>query len=233
MTYHRVLFALILGLAPAAAVPQTLTPPPAEEPSHWGVSASFTPTWKIPSAISSKIVDKGGALTVQGPEFTVGFVHGRSTGGDWGISYVRESIKDGSTGHDSKQNCFSNGCLDASTFATTQNVRLSGVEAHIFLPFGLIKERVQIGINLGGGAAKISGNLLETEHKVNTTFNPQTGQVTGTPTTVMSTKLVTDEISIKTAPMAHIGVVVAVLARPDPKIRWEGGVVLPGQPCSD
>lgn len=225
-TYPRALLTLVIGLAPVAAGAQTL-PAPASEASHWGVSVSFAPTWKIPSTITSKFTDD--TVSVQGTYFTIGVVHGRSLGGDWGVSFVHEPVSNTSTGHNNKQDCFSNGCFDTSTSAIAQNVKMTGALIHVYLPFGTIKERVQIGITVAGGVGKISGNLVETENNVTTTFHPRTGLVTATPAPpTVSTVALTDELGLKTVPLGNIAAVVAVIVRPDLKIRWEGGIILPG-----
>jgi hypothetical protein len=221
------LLVLLVSLTPALALAQA-TPKPADKVSYWGVTASFTPDWNIPSALTQKVVDQGGAISVSGSQFTFGVVRGRATGGEWGVTFLREPVKDGSSGHGSDSQCFSNGCFDTSTSFMTQGVRLTGVEAYIYKPFKTFSHRVQIGFDFGGGVGTLSGTLNEIQHGVTPTFNPQTQQTIGTATTTPVTKPVTDETGFKTVPLLHAGPSVAIIVGPAVKIRWEAGVVLPG-----
>ncbi len=246
--------AVVFWLVPAAAIAQTSassrasdstlttqTPPtpqvtptptttPAPESSQWGLIVSVTPQWKIPSYLASVITQQGGVVNVTGSQFTIGVVHGRSESGDWGVSFVREPVKNGSTGDNNNQDCGTAppACFDTSTAVVTQSVMMTGVEIHKFIAFGLIHGRVQIGFTFAGGIAKISGNFLETKHTISVTFNPQTQQRNVTPVTTVSTTAVADELGFSTVPMMQLGPVVTVIITPALKVYWDAGEMIPG-----
>jgi hypothetical protein len=252
MTSRHVLLsplaAVLISLAPMTALAQTpATSPPTEDltsatqappaapqaqtASHWGFNVSVTPRWRIPGYLTSTITDSGGVMSVTGSQFTIGIVRGRTDSGDWGVSFVREPVKDGSTGDNNKTDCNTvpGQCFDTSTAVVTQAVMMTGVEIHKFIPFGLIHGRVQIGINVAGGIAKLSGNFLETKHKINVAVVPgNPPQQIVTPVTTVSTTAVADELGFSTVPLMQLGPVVTVIVAPALKVYWEGGVMIPG-----
>jgi len=221
---------------------QTPTPAPSSassnsKVSHWGVVFSATPSWYVPNSIIDKIASGGGA-TIVGTQFTVGIVRGRSMSGDWGVTFVHEIVKDGSNGFSSDTTCgFTNGpipggCFNTSGGAVTQGVKMNGVQVHKFIPFGMIKRRVQLGIELAGGIGKLSGTLQKTSSDItNVLMNPRTGQRTGLLTTTVTTEDVTAELPSK-VPLGHLSFVAAAIVNPAIKVRWEGGMLMPGQSFS-
>lgn len=223
-----VLVFVVTCLAPVVAFAQATAAAPSPDPtkSHWGLSGSFTPTWKVPEALGDMF---DGTVDISGSEFTIGLVRGRSTSGDWGISFVRKPFKDGSTVSKPDEDCFDSTCFDRSTRVVTKGVVLTGAELHKFIPFGTIKGRVQIGLNLSAGVATFKGSIEETEHDYDTTFTPGNPNPVRTPTTTVTTKDAKELVdSLSVVPLAHLGVVVAVIAGPNVKLRWEGGLSLPG-----
>jgi hypothetical protein len=233
------------------AVPaQAQTPPPQQTPtpapssgssnsqaSHWGVLFSATPSWYVPNSIIDKIASGGGA-TIVGTQFTIGIVHGRSMSGDWGVTFVHESVKDGSNGFDNDTSCgFANGpmpggCFNTGGAAVTQGVKMNGVQAHKFFSFGAIKQRVQLGLELAGGIGKLSGTLQKTSSDItNVVMNPKTGQRTALLTTTVTTEDVTAELPGK-VPLGHLAFVAAAIINPAIKVRWEAGMLMPGQSFS-
>jgi len=222
---------------------QTPTPAPSSQPSntkasHWGVVFSATPSWYLPSSITDKIASDGGGVTIVGTQFTVGIVHGRAMSGDWGVTFVHEPVKDGSNAFSSDTKCgFANapppgGCFNTSGAGLTQSVKMNGVQVHKFIPFGAIKGRVQLGIELAGGVGKLSGTLRKTSSDItNVVTNPRTGVRTGLLTTTITTEDVTAELPSK-VPLGHLALVAAAIITPAIKVRWEGGMLMPGQSFS-
>jgi hypothetical protein len=242
---------LTLGLAacltatPAQA--QTPTPPPQISPasapseakaSHWGIVFSATPSWYLPSSITNNIAKDGGGVTLVGTQFTVGIVRGRSTSGDWGVTFVHEPVRDGSNGFSSDTKCgFANGpmpggCFNTSGGAVAQGVKMNGVQIHKYIPFRLIKGRVQIGIDLAGGFGKLSGTLQKTSSDTtNIQTNPKTGQRTALLSTTVTTESVTAELPGK-VPLGRLTFVAAAIIHPAIKVRWEFGMLMPGETFS-
>ena len=237
----RLPVSLVLCLLPAAARAQTAAtpapaPPPAagDEISHWGLDASVTPRWKIPSFTINEIAGSGSGATISGSQWSVGFVRGRITSGDWGVSFVHEPVKDGSNGHNGDTTCgFSNGplpggCFDTSGSVVTQGVAITGVEIRKFIPFHLIGRRVQVGVEIAGGVGKLSGTLQKTSNNVTSVgFNSAVGLPIGSASTTVTTESVTAELPA-TVPLMHFGFVAAVRLHPTVKVRWEVGYLLPG-----
>jgi hypothetical protein len=59
----------------------------------WGVSASFTPRWTTPEGV--KAVFLAEEVSLEGQDLRLGIVRGRTQGSDWGLSFVRQTIKAG------------------------------------------------------------------------------------------------------------------------------------------
>jgi hypothetical protein len=222
---------------------QTPTPAPSSDSSnskvsHWGVLFSATPSWYVPNSIINKLAEGGGA-TIVGTQFTIGIVRGRAMSGDWGVTFVHEPVKDGSNGFGSDTSCgppggFSNGplpggCFNTSGAAKTQGVKMNGVQVHKFIPFGVIKRRVQLGIELAGGIGKLSGTLQKTSSDTtNIQTNPKTRQTTAVLTTTVTTEDITAELPGK-VPLGRLAFVAAAIIHPAIKVRWEAGMLMPGQ----
>jgi hypothetical protein len=145
---------ILAGVMPAPAHAQLSTS------SHWGVSFSYTPTWKSLDTFKELFVEEEG--TIEGTEFTIGIARGSMRGGDWSVSYVHKPLKD-STFVESEQFCDPQfGCDTYTNTLAFQDVLLKGVEFVWSKPFVTLANRVQIGINVGGGAAWVHGTIVET-----------------------------------------------------------------------
>jgi len=171
----------------------------AAQDSFWGVSASFTPTWKTPD--NFKVVFRADSVDLSGSEFRVGIVRGRTPGGDWGISFVRKSLKSG-------------GVVDGEEgrYVLGDDVMLTGGTLERFGVFGTIKDRVQIGILMGIGAAQIKG----TATRNNTTAVPA------------AEALRPLNLDIKFSPLARLELGVAIIVAEGFKVRASGGLTYPG-----
>ena len=124
MRCKTVCICLLSLLLPAAAGAQG---------TRWGVQASFTPHWTGNESFTKWIDD--GTATLEGSEWTFGFVRGTMNGGDWGLSYVRKPFKDGSTFVFHEEQCQTNfGCTTFDETSTTRGVYLRGVEVDFFIP---------------------------------------------------------------------------------------------------
>jgi len=225
--------ALMFCLVATPALAQT---PPAKtaKVSHWGIEFSATPSWYLPKQVSDVLAGDSGTLVVVGSQFSIGLVHGRAMGGDWGVTFVHQPLKNGSRGSDTDTDCgYTNGPLPGGCFntgggAVTQGVSMNGVQVHKFIPFVTIKRRLQVGVNIAGGIGTLSGTLQKTNSEVtNIQVNQKTGTRAGTLTTTVTTENVVDE-GFSKVPLGRITVVGALIVTQAVKVRWEGGLLLPG-----
>jgi hypothetical protein len=212
-----VLFVFIC-LLPAPAAAQA-APVPAR--SHWGVTASFSPSAEAHEGYRELLYDFEGAGSVKSSEFTIGLVRGSTRGGDWGVSFVRKPLKDGSQATDVDTDCFEpTNCGTFTYTKTMRNVVLTGVEFHWAPTFVTLANRVQIGINIAGGIASASGDIEEVF--INEFTDPNFPD--STDTIVSPAK----EILIKPQPLGKVEVQGSVIATPAFKIRVAGGFNAPG-----
>lgn len=201
----------------------------AQTRSQWGVSGGFTPSWQFLQPVA-ELIDMDVAMS--GREFEIGVVRGRDLGGDWGISFVRKNVKDGSRAIDLLANCFSDGNGPETCLPTTYTpigVSAQGVEIHKYVPFVTIKQRVQLGLNLAAGVGKLSGQVEERRPEFDFVFDPSSR--------VVST-VVTEAVEISDAkkmlggysivPLVKFEAAAAVLVAPGLKLRVSGGVNSPG-----
>jgi hypothetical protein len=200
------------------------------DPSHWGVSASFTPEWTLMEPLRNVMFDQEG--TLRGKEFTIGFVRGSTRGGDWGVSFVRKPFTDGSGSIEVDSECFPppaqpNQCATTRSTSLTRGVYLNGVQVHWFIRFVNIKERVQVGLNVGGGIATFKGEVVETEDGFDVRgFNPQTGRVTLVPYHTEETFTAKEEL-MPLFPLAKLEAEGAIILTPALKLKIAGGLNFP------
>jgi hypothetical protein len=145
--------------------------------SHWGVRASFAPSWEIADPVKDLLFEETDEGTIKGSEFLIGFVRGSTRGGDWGVSFVRKPWEDGSGTTSTDQDCFNQAqtiCRPRVESTLTRGVYLDAVEVHWFIRIVNIKERVQVGVNVGGGIGSVKGDVVSTVDRFEPTgFNQQ------------------------------------------------------------
>jgi hypothetical protein len=216
------LFAVLsVGWVPAVASAQS------PEPSHWGVSFSATPKWEMADQLKELIEEDNAVVDITGSEFTIGVVRGSQFGGDWGVSFVRKPFKDGSSVVTVEQDCFQSTCLTSTESLIMEGVKLTGVEVHWFWRMVNIKQRVQIGLNIAGGIANVSGTIIETTDDFNVTFfNPQTGQITATPRRTVETHDAAEEL-VERFPLAKLEAMGSIIVAPGLKLKVAGGLNFP------
>jgi hypothetical protein len=215
---------VVVCLFPAAAS--------AQNASHWGVVVSFAPehSWKVIPKMTEFLFDPGEHVDVRSTDFRIGIARGRDLGGDWGVSYVRRNIADGSRFENTTEICTGNTqCVTAlSEFALTRGVTQIGVEVHKFIPFVTIKRRAQIGLNVAGGVSKFEGSVEFHEFDTDFTFDPRTGQVTNRRVESVSSRPMSDIPTFSPFPFGRVEAAVAVILAPGVKIRGSGGFDFPG-----
>jgi hypothetical protein len=204
----------------------------AQDESHWGVAVSMTPNWKVPDKFKM-FFDAETSMDIKSKDFSIGIARGRTLGGDWSVSYVKKSFKDGSFADSTEVQCdnFVPGCFTFGSRRTLRDVTVTGIEAVKFIPFATIKDRVQIGLNVGGGIGSLKGSLDVREFDVVTTCNNQ-GRCTGRQTETAFTADVKDEdnglYALPMYPLGKVEIAAGVILAPGLKVRVSGGLDFPG-----
>jgi len=106
-----------------------------------------------------------------------------------------------------------------------QKVFLQGVEVYAFIPFVTIKNRVQIGINVGGGVASVKGTIHQTRDTTNTFFPP-----TGPPqvsTQHEEETLPANEVFLSLEPLGKVEAMAAFIIVPGLKAKISAGFNMP------
>ena len=129
------------------------------ERTLWGVSASmssgFLPKWETPQSLKAfYLADE---IALKGSEFQIGVVRGTTTGGDSGWSFFRQPIERGSFVVDSESDGSS-----VRLAVDSSDTTFDGFLYHRYTPFTMIRERVQIGMVIAGGAGWYRGMVTET-----------------------------------------------------------------------
>jgi hypothetical protein len=166
----------IVGLVVAICVVVPRAEAQGTDQSRFGLQVSFVPSWKSHDSLAESLQWAPEGVRHEGSEFLIGFVKGTSRGGDWGVSYVRKPIKDTAT-TESQTDSFcpspTNCVTQVEEFTQeTSDVMVNGVEVHFFLPFVKFADRVQLGVNLGGGVGFSSGTVTTTDTIRRTSTNP-------------------------------------------------------------
>jgi hypothetical protein len=216
MKRHTILALGLLLALPGAAQAQ----------SHWGVSASFSPEWRTPKEVAQLL---GDSAEVSGTDFTIGFVRGRDQGGDWGFSFSRKRWDDGSGASTTEVDCTRhiNGCFaDGEAFAS-RGVSLMGVEVHKYMPFGTIKERVQIGLNLAAGVGWLSGQAERMTSFADVLATQSNGATVASQAFLAETVDISEELP-PVIPMAKVHLVGAAIINSHLKLKVQTGINFPG-----
>src|SRR5687767_168263 len=177
--------------------------------TSWGITAGFSPQWTIPGTIFADLFGAS-SLDVKGPEFRVGVIRGTTLGGEWGISLVHKRL--------SKESTIEIEGSDSLVNVVTDDAEMLGVEVHRFFPFGTAGNRVQFGLNLGGGIAQLRGFVTGayvsgTQANFTLPFS-EAFEVTGR--------------QIDYLPLGRAELGAAILAGERMKVRFSGGFNMPG-----
>lgn len=227
-------------------------------PKRWGVELSITPKWFTPDGGSwsqdlycGLLIPAGRfsnceEVSLGGSDFRVGFLRGRSRGGDWGVAYVRRRFSDdaavraglscpaeslrpyltgGGFSFPSGPSC---GALfsgpDSGYYFQFTNVTLSGPEFHWSIPITTIANRVQLGFTAAGGIGSLKGFADGFS-----TTGEQSGVNLGSPfPTVRAVRVDIDGLLSKTQFMARTDFDVAVRVAPGVKVRASAGLDMQG-----
>jgi hypothetical protein len=230
MIRRVLLLAVAVLLSSSAAFAQ-------DDQSHWGVAVNVNPTWKVPSNL--KMLWDGEIVDIKSQDFAIGIARGKTLGGDWSVNYVRKNFKDGSFVDSTEVRCNQQapGCFTDGSKKTLRSVKLSGIEAIKFIKIANIKDRVQIGLNVGGGIGSLSGDVdvIEYDTSVSCGNTGCRGTQTQRAFTVDAGAEICDggdcDRALFALPKFALGKVelaVGFIVAPGLKIRAAGGLDFPG-----
>jgi hypothetical protein len=222
MTVRRIVALVALGLFFAAL-------PASAQESSWGVSGSFVPSWSVPAEnVVARALFNADSLHITGSEVRIGFVRGRTLGGDWGVSFVRRKLNDGSTVSSGVYTDPSMPGVEQGDFTTLSNVEITGVEVHKFSPFATIARRVQVGLVFGGGIGSSKGELKTRSVFLDYRFvgNRMVPTAVETSETVDAKELVYPGNGL--VALGRLELAVAGIVAPGLKVRASGGMAFPG-----
>jgi hypothetical protein len=212
------LLALLVCSVPTAAT--------AQQESHWVVGASFSPTWSSSDNLKATVGFDG---AMEGTEFTIGIGRGSTRGGEWTVSFVHKPLED-TTSSEFEEECFGlpGECFSTNETFTTQDVVLRGMEFVWSGSFVTIANRVQIGLNAGGGFAKPRGTVVETFTQTSAFRNPPPNGPLRTMTFSETFQSDAAEVFYKTVPLFKLEGQVGVIVAPSFKVKFSGGLNNPG-----
>jgi len=175
----------------------------------WGLTGGFAPVWKVPDQL--RTVFDAETLDIRGQEFRVGLIRGTTLGGEWGVSLVHKRFaKDSKVAIRQSNDVIS---------VVTDDAEMLGVEVHRFFPFVRIR-RAQIGVNVGGGVAKMRGFVTGS-------VNPVGGTAISAPIGFTDLFALTGS-NLSVLPLARVEIAGAGLIGDRVKVRVGGGFNMPG-----
>lgn len=188
----------------------------AQSKTAWGLNVSYTPKFYMWSNITHDVKHH----TMSGREIAIGFVHGRTDGGDWGFSLLYKRFREG--GRFTKT--FGGAQQPTTEEYTLHGVSVTGVEFHWYKPVITIKRRVQIGVNLGLGPGQAAGTIdIERDYFEVVQFTPF---VVEHKHTFVSQPITLDDFPTP-FPLAKAELAGGVILSPRLKIKASGGLNFP------
>jgi hypothetical protein len=221
-----------LALAGTASAQHKNYPPLAKERSSWGVQADFTPRSEL-STLMERFIEKDTDIKTQ--DFRIGIVRGSATGGDWGVSYYQTALDKASYIDDTGPYRF---CMGANCGEVTagdryvlNNVTLKGVEVHKYMPFVTINDRVQIGMNIAGGASWVHGTAEKHRFQQQVTIRPTSFdiKVNEFVSDVPAREVFKDQVGLDILPNGRLEGVLGVIVGDHMKVKVGGGLNFPWQ----
>jgi hypothetical protein len=219
---YSTVLALAFLMVAASAAPAFAQANP-EPPSSWGVFVNFAPSWKGSTFTDIFLFDGEG--TVEGSDFSIGLARGKALGGHWGVGYTRKKYKDGTTLVNSESYSEANFSNTSTETLVFHNVYLDAIEFFSFIPFATFKERVQVGLNVGGGAGFPKGTIDSTYVNVSTFTPPNGPPQTQTQTDIESGPAKDYIFGIQ--PLFRLEIVGAVIAAKGLKVTFGAGLNAP------
>jgi hypothetical protein len=218
------LFVVLAFLASLFTASPAFAQAQSAESKYWGVGFSFTPKWTA-SMFFQELMITEGEPPLEGDEFSFGVVRGSKLGGDWGVSYIRQRIKNGSTTVNTESDSGTGYSFQGTNTQVFENVYWEGVEVHVFVPVATFKSRVQVGFNVGGGVGVPRGTIHETVDATFTNIPP-----VGPPQTTVTHEERSDpaeEVLLKIQPLAKVEAQGAFIVAQGLKVKVSVGMNMP------
>lgn len=219
-----------LFLAAPAAQAQVFVP---EKGSSWGVSVDATPRWEAMRLLERFVEDD---VDLSGRDLRVGVVRGKAVEGDWGVSFVWASIDKGSSikSNSTYSYCMNENCSEVGVGNRFYFVDASfvGLEVHKYIPFVTINDRVQVGVNLGGGALWPRGTAEKHEVRPQVTIRKDGGfdlRAITEVSRVSARDVFKDRVGTAILPTARVEGVLGIVVTDNLKLKLASGVNFPSQ----
>jgi hypothetical protein len=200
---------------------------------RWGVAASFGAPWTGNPRLQERLLwGPEDYPNHEGREVSIGFVRGTTRGGELSVSFVRKpftnrvqtinQVESGCTGSNNEF-CFTS---TENRTVETRDVLVDGVEVTFFVPVYTAAQRVQVGVNVGGGAGFPAGMV----HSVGTFTSTFTQP--GFPSDVFSESFdeefeAAGEIIQTIVPLVKFEFQAAILVGPSMKVKVSAGLNAP------
>ena len=210
----------------AAAVLVGGNNPALAQDSSWGVIGGLTPSWRVPDNAIKNLFDAR-AVDLSGSELRIGIVRGQEFGGDWGVSLINKKFKEGSTvTRQSDYDVADRGTFPALLGFTTTDTSLLGVELHKYANLATIKDRVQLGMVLGGGIGQLRGTV---NRHAEVFINQGEADILNFNESVVASELFAPlGFEIEYVPLFRAKLAVSGIVAPGLKVRASGGFNMPG-----
>lgn len=199
---------------------------------HWGITFSLIPQWNPIQQWHDRLWDTD--VDVDGNEFRVGVVRGSDSGGDWSVTFVRNTLKAAGTYDDTQITDFGFG-LGApvpitlgSLYTVEENPQVYAVKYEKFSPFVTIQDRVQIGVTYGGGIGALRGTYTDRQFDVEFgEFDPGTDLQSVTQLEIETQHDIKELYALDFVPIGSVELAVAAVVAPGFKVRIAGGLNFP------
>jgi hypothetical protein len=203
---RQMLIVLSLLFVPRSAYAQLDNP-------SWGLTFGVSPLWKTSNEALSSLLDAD-VVDLHGPEFRVGVVRGTTYGGEWGLTLVHKRFKQDSDVQLTNDH--------GRAIFVTEDAEMLGTEIHRFFVAHTFARRVQLGVNLAGGVARMRG--IADGHY--TTAPPGSAAQRTTVLTPQIFEFVGRDVSWLPIGKAEFGI--STLVGDRLKLRLSGGLNFPG-----
>ncbi len=122
---------------------------------YWGVYGSVVPSWSVPGSMGTwffEDVTSANPPKMNGRDLRVGLVRARQVGFELGVSFVRKTVTSFTVVREGQA---IGNTANRWTYSPFNDLKMTGVDAHLVVPIARLGERVQLGILGAGGIAKI------------------------------------------------------------------------------
>ena len=214
---------LVMSVMLVALALVLVSVPDAEaQDSHWGVTASFVPSWKAIPKLEELDPWESPDFAPAGSEFRIGLVRGSDHGGDWSVMFIRNTIRaEGTDDIFVEDDRYDPPLLYGTSLIVPKAPVINGIKYEKFTPVITIQDRVQIGLTYGGGIGALQGDVTET------ILESDYGTQPPTQTETVNHREVKELYGLSFVPIGSVEAAVAVILAPGLKARITGGFNFP------